>query len=49
MFKKGIDELEKIIEEKEIDLDIQRAIIGSMKGVCNGNHPHSLTFGRAHY
>ena len=49
VFRKGIDELEKIMEEKETSSEIQRAIIGSMKGVWSGNHPHPFTFGRAHF
>ena len=49
VFKKGIDELEKIMEEKETAPEIQQAIIGSMMGVRSGNHPHPSTFGCAHF
>ena len=49
MFRKDIDELEKIMEEKEIAPEIQRAIIGSMKDVWSGNYPHPFAFGHAHF
>ena len=49
VFRKGIDELEKIMEEKETAPKIQQAIIVSMKCVQRGNHPYPSTFGRAHF
>ena len=49
VFKKGIDELEKIMEENETAPNKERAIIGSMNGVQSGNHPHPSTFERAHF
>ena len=49
MFKKGIDELEKILDEKEIAPNIRKAIIDSLNGMRIGNLPHQYTFGRAHF
>ena len=49
VFKKGIDELEKIMEEKETAPEIQRAIIGNMMGMRSGHQPPPSTFGRAHF
>ena len=37
------------MEEKETAPKIQRAIIGSMKGARNGNHPHPFAFGHAQF
>ena len=49
VFKKGVDVLEKIMEDKETAPDIQRAIIGSMNVVKRDNNPHPLSFGHAHF
>ena len=38
--KKGIDELKKIMEEKETAPEIQRAIISNMMGMRSGHQPH---------
>ena len=37
------------MEEKEIAPEIQLAIIGKMKGIRSGNHPHPFTFGRSQF
>ena len=49
MFKKGIDELEQILNEKETAPDIQKAIIGSLNGIQMSNLPHRYTFGQTHF
>ena len=49
MFKKGIDELEMILDEKGTAPDIWKAIIGSLNDIQIGNLPHQYTFGCAHF
>ena len=47
-FKKGITELEQILEDKETASNLQKAIIGSLNNVQICNLPHQYIFGNAH-
>ena len=49
VFKKGIDELEKILEEKETAPELHRAIVGNLMGMRSGSQPRPATFGRANF
>ena len=49
VFKKGIDELEKIMEEHETAPELQRAITGNLLGMRTSSQPHPHFFGRAHF
>ena len=49
VFIKGADEMEQLLEDKDIAPALQRAIIGSMKGARSGTHPHPSTYGRAQF
>ena len=49
VFKKRIDELEKIMVEQETAPELQRAITGYLIGMRTGNQPNLHSFGRAHF
>ena len=49
MFKKGIDELEKIMEEHETAPELQRAITGNLLGMRTGSQPYPHSFCQAHF
>ena len=49
VYKKGINELAKIMEEQETASEIQREITGNLMGMRTGNQPHTHSFDRAHF
>ena len=49
VFIKGVDEMEQLLEEKDTAPALQRAIIGSMKGVWDRNHLYPSTYWQAQF